>query len=72
MGSRLRVERRGSHVVPSSSAATGEREDKLGFEGEKREGKRVRKESGGGSGWRVARGERRARGEGERTSGEVC
>ena len=47
-----------------------EREDKLGFEGEKREGKRVRKESGGGSGWRAARGERRARGEGERTSGE--
>ena len=47
MGSWLRVEQRGSHVVPSSSAATGERErereDKLGFEGEKREGKESRK-----------------------------
>ena len=45
MGSRLRVEQCGSHVVPSSSAATGEREreDKLGFEGEKREGKESRK-----------------------------
>ena len=36
-----------------------EREDKLGFEGEKREGKRIRKESGGGSQaslvWMVAR-----------------
>ena len=29
VGSRLRVERRGSHVVPSSSAATGEREREI-------------------------------------------
>ena len=51
MGSRLRVERRGSHVVPSSSAAMGEREreDKLGFEGEKREGKESRKADLGGA-----------------------
>ena len=57
MGSRLRVERRGSHVIPSSSAATGERERiSQDLKGKREKKRRVGKESGGGSGWRAARG----------------